>query len=103
MRIVIFDTPEGKAQGLQHLTAIEPGILFLFTGIPPGTGFHSRNVPEPFDIAFIAEDRTILALKRMYPPHDLAEAPPGCAMAVEAKAGWLPHWGFFPGWRTVSF
>lgn len=103
MRIVVLNTPEEKAQGLQYMPVIEGGVLFLFTEIGPGTWFHSRNVAEPFDIAFLAPDRTILDLRRMTPPHDVIETPPGCAMVVEAKAGWLPHWGFFPGWRTVSF
>lgn len=103
MRIVIFDTPEDKARGLQFIPVIEPGVLFLFRDIPGGTWFHSQNVREPFDIAFISADRRILSLQRMVPPLDLAQAPPECAMAVEAKAGWLPHWGFLPGWRTVSF
>ncbi len=89
MNIVTFDTPEQQVQGLQHLTEIPAGVLYVFPLVEPGTYFHSWNVPEPFDIAFLAEDFTVLAIGQITPPQEGMTAPAGTAMVVEAKAGGL--------------
>jgi uncharacterized membrane protein (UPF0127 family) len=97
MRIIIFETPEEKMQGLQHMRWIEDQTLYLFPNTYEGTVFHSRNVPEPFDIAFVGSDGTILDLTRMHPPNALVQAPEGSVMAVETKAGRCAIWGILPG------
>lgn len=100
MRVEVFDTPGKRERGLQHRRSIEPGALFVFTDVPGGVQFHSMNVPEPFDIAFVAGDGTVLLQTTMVPEADVVVAPPGTAWAAEAKAGWLRHWGFAPGRRV---
>lgn len=97
MRIVTFATPEEKMQGLQHMPRIDDQTLYLFPNTYEGSVFHSRNVREPFDIAFVGVDGTVLDLVRMLPPKALAEAPPGSVMAVETKAGRCAMWGILPG------
>jgi len=94
VNVVTFDTPEQQAQGLQHLPEIPAGVLYVFPLVDPGTYFHSCNVPEPFDIAFLSEDFTVLAIGQITPPQDGMTAPPATAMVVEAKAGVLQAAGF---------
>lgn len=102
MNVVTFDTPEQQAKGLQYLPEIPAGVLFVFPLVEPGTYFHSWNVPEPFDIAFLAEDFMVLAIDRITPPQDGMTAPAGTAMVVEAKAGMLRTVGFELG-HTARF
>ncbi len=102
MNLTIFDTPQEQAKGLQYLPEIPAGILYVFPLVTSGTYFHSRNVAEPFDIAFLAEDFTVLAIAQITPPQDGMTAPPATAMVVEAKAGMLRASGFAPG-RIVKF
>lgn len=97
MRIVTFQTPEEKAQGLQHLRQVDDRTLYLFPNTFEGAVFHSRNVPEPFDIAFVGPDGTVLHVVNMTPPGDLAKAPEGTVMAVETKGGRCAIWGLLPG------
>lgn len=97
MNVHIFETPEEQAEGLQHLDSIDPDTLYVFPVIPEGVEFHSMNVPEPFDIAFLTDEYFVLALVRMVPTNDRIRSPRGCTMAVEAKAGRLARWGFVPG------
>jgi uncharacterized membrane protein (UPF0127 family) len=97
MRFIIFETPEEKAQGLQHMPWIDDQTVYLFPDTYGGTVFHSQNVQEPFDIAFVGEDGTVLDLVRMQPPRALVQAPEGSVMAVETKAGRCAMWGILPG------
>lgn len=101
MRVVVFETPEEQAEGLQHRPFIEPDTLFVFPAIKPGAVFHSRNVKEPFDLAFLSFGNTVLLKRRVFPTQETVEAPPGTWTAVEARAGWLDFWKFFPG-HTVE-
>jgi uncharacterized membrane protein (UPF0127 family) len=101
MNVYVFETLNEQAQGLQHLDAIDPDTLYVFPSVSEGMEFHSMNVPEPFDIAFLTDKYFVLALVRMKPTFDRVKVPPGCAMAVEARAGNLPRWGFVPG-NTMS-
>ena len=84
-------------QGLQHLPWIPDQTVYLFPNTYEGSIFHSQNVAEPFDIAFIAEDGTVLDVVQMVPPKALARAPEGSVMAVETKAGRCGIWGILPG------
>lgn len=102
MRVVIFDTPELQEQGLQFLEQIEDDTLFVFPLVTHGARFHSRNVPQSFDLAFLTDDFVVIDRFTVKPPHGIALAPNGTYMAVEAKAGNLSRWGFTPG-RRVDF
>lgn len=97
MQVLVFETPEEQAQGLQS-RQIEPDTLFVFPHIKPGTLFHSRNVLEPFDLAFLSFDNRVLEKHRITPTDGIAVAPQGTWTAIEAKAGWLDRWKFLPGY-----
>lgn len=101
MNVHVFETLDEQAEGLQHLGEIDPNTLYVFPAVSEGVEFHSRNVPEPFDIAFLTDGYFVLTLVRMNPTMDRVKAPAKSAMAVEAKAGNLSRWGFFPG-NTMS-
>lgn len=100
MQVVIYETSEERAQGLQHKPFIEPDTLFVFPDIHPGAIFHSRNVPEPFDLAFLSFDNRVLEKHRMIPMEAIAVAPQGTWTAIEAKAGSFDRWKFLPGYRV---
>ena len=56
-----------RRAGFQHICSkwVQAwGVLFVFPATQRAT-FHMRNVGEDLDIAFIAEDGRILALKKM--------------------------------------
>jgi len=86
--------------GLQYRQYIEPGTLFVFPLINEGALFHSRNVREDFDLAFIAEDFTVLAKRTIHPELETMEAPRRTFMALESKAGEMRRWGFEPGGKV---
>jgi uncharacterized membrane protein (UPF0127 family) len=97
MRIVVFETPEEKAMGLQYKPFIEDQTLFVFPNVGYGDYFHSENVPEPFDIAFVDHRGTVIFTAVMHPPEDTVEVPRDAVMALEAKAGNMFGWGILPG------
>ena len=97
MRIITFATPEERALGLQHKAFIEDETLFVFPDIDGGHVFHSRNVPEPFDIAFLAYDGYCLRMTRMFPPDDVIEVPEEAVVALESKPGNMARWGIVQG------
>lgn len=101
MRVVIFNSQDEQAIGLQFRRYIEPNTLFVFPFIREGTYFHSRNVPEPFDLAFLAPDRTVLSKSVIVPTEEIAWVPHGATMALEAKRGWLSAFGIEVGRRAV--
>ena len=103
VRIVTFETPAERALGLQFKEAIEPDILFVFPGTHRGAAFHSRNVPEPFDIAFLSQELVVLQIDYIIPPNGMTVAPPGSAIAVEARAGRLTEWGFRRGQQAFEY
>lgn len=97
VHVHVFETAEDQARGLQFMSPIDPDTIYVFPVVPEGTEFHSVNVREPFDIAFLTEDYFTLLVARMAPEADRIRAPKGSALAVEARAGNLPKWGFRPG------
>lgn len=102
VKIVIFDTPALQERGLQFRGQIEDDTLFYFPLVNPGVQFHSRNVPEPFDLAFLARDFSVLRKVTVHPPDGTAVAPPGTWAAVESKAGVMARWGFREGVQVPS-
>lgn len=99
--IIVFKTPLEQARGLQY-REIEDDTLFVFPGVREGTVFHSRNVQEPFEIAFITIDHYVLEVWTVVPQSQTIRAPKGTSMAVESKVGVMPRWGFMPG-VNISF
>jgi len=97
MRILTMTTPAEKMQGLQHLPWVPDQTIYVFPEVYEGDQFHSRNVAEPFDIAFIDANDRVIDLRRMYPPDDLVQAPEGSVTAIETKAGRCALWGILPG------
>lgn len=97
MNVLILETVDEQSTGLQYLDRIDPDFIYVFPGIPEGIEFHSMNVPEPFDIAFLTEWGFVLSVVRMRPTGDRVRAPKDTALAIEAKAGNLARWGFVPG------
>ena len=96
MRYAILDTFEKQERGLQHLTRIDPDLVLVFPYVEPGWVFHSRNVPEPFDLAFVSRDRRVLLLETVHPPTGTLRAPAGSWMALESAAGSLSGLGLGP-------
>jgi len=97
MKLLIMQTPQEKMMGLQYLPWVPDQTIYVFPDVFEGDQFHSRNVAEPFDIAFISGDHKVLDLRRMYPPDDLVTAPQGSVKAIETKAGRCAIWGILPG------
>jgi uncharacterized membrane protein (UPF0127 family) len=89
MKVVVFRTYEERQRGLQHMAAIPDDTAYVFTGPFVLGQFHSRNVPEPFDIAFLSVTLHLIEKRRMVPPEDVVQAPIGTMYVVEAKAGVL--------------
>lgn len=100
MQVVMFETPTEQAEGLQHRPFIEPDTLFVFPHVRPGVVFHSRNVREPFDLAFLSFDNIVLEKRLIHPTEEVAVAPAGTWTAIEARAGWLDYWKFLPGYKV---
>lgn len=100
MQVVVFETSQEQAEGLQDRPFIEPDTLFVFPYIRPGTVFHSRNVREPFDLAFLSFDNIVLEKRTIHPMEEIAVAPEGTWTAIEARAGWLDYWKFVQGYRV---
>lgn len=97
MKTRIFESEEEISRGLQFMEPIPADTLFVFPGVPERAHFHSENVREPFDLAFVSEDDRVLYLQTLYPPHATATAPAGTAYAVESKAGILTRRGLGAG------
>jgi uncharacterized membrane protein (UPF0127 family) len=101
MKVVIYNSQEEQAIGLQFRKRIEADTLFVFPLIRAGSVFHSRNVAERFDLAFLAPDRTVLWKGVITPTLETAAAPKGATMALEAKEGWLSAFGVEVGRRAA--
>lgn len=96
MKVVVFKTPFEQAHGLQYAPTIDPDTSYVFPGIKGGISFHSRNVPEPFDIGYFTKKMQLLKAATIIPPHQTDTAPEGTFLALETKAGNLKKWGFVP-------
>lgn len=83
--------------GLQHLPWIPDQTIYVFPDVYEGDVFHSRNVAEPFDIAFLSEEHIVLDVQTIQPEREVITAPKGSDMAIETKAGRCAVWGILPG------
>lgn len=93
MRIIVFRSREEQVVGLQYRPRIEDETIFVFPDVNPGTVFHSRNVREPFDIAFLDKTYSVLVKETLTPEAGTVTAPAGTALAIEARAGVLSRHG----------
>lgn len=96
-----MDTPGKKAKGLQHMKPIPEKTVWSFLDVREGQVFHSQNVMEPFEIAFLDEVGRVLSLDTIVPQKAIIAAPKGAAMAVESKDGELTRIGLEVG-RKVN-
>lgn len=95
--VITFDTVQKRAKGLQHMFPIPPATLFVFPDMRAGMQFHSQNVREPFDIAFLSARGEVLDVVTVVPPRAIRTAPPGTFVVVEAAEGELLRLGFEQG------
>lgn len=102
MQIKILLTKEEQSVGLQFLLAIPDDTIYVFVSPSPGGHFHSRNVPEPFDLMFLSADRRVLCWGRVTPPNGTVSTPLDTAYALEAKPGVLEKF-IVQGKFTLSF
>lgn len=96
-----MDTAYKKAKGLQHMKPIPEKTIWSFLDVQEGQIFHSQNVMEPFEIAFLDDAGNVLSLDTIVPQKAIIAAPKGAAMAVESKDGELSRIGFEAG-RKVN-
>jgi uncharacterized membrane protein (UPF0127 family) len=97
VRFVVLRSPAEQELGLQHRARVEADTLYVFPGVRGGAVFHSRNVPEPFDLAFLSEDWRVLWKGTLVPEADTAAAPFGTALAIESRAGMMDAVGLRAG------
>lgn len=93
MRFIVFRTREEQVVGLQHMKPIPDETIFIFPGIPPGVEFHSRNVQEPFDIAFLDSKYSVLKKATITPQKETIVSPEGTALVIETREGLLARHG----------
>jgi uncharacterized membrane protein (UPF0127 family) len=89
MNIKVLRTREERDLGLQHLPRIPDDTIYVFVGPFLGGQFHSRNVPEPFDLVFLSASLQVMYQNRLKPPNDVVKIPPDVMYALEAKPGVL--------------
>jgi uncharacterized membrane protein (UPF0127 family) len=89
MQIKVLRTREEMDLGLQHMTRIPNDTIYVFVGPFLGGQFHSRNVPEPFDLVFLSAGLQVMSQNRLTPPNDVVRIPPDVMYALEAKPGVL--------------
>lgn len=97
MNVHVFETLEAQEKGLQFLPYADPDTLYVFPEVWAGSIFHSENVSERFEIAFLSIDYLTLSVTLMTPPHAIVQAPKRTAMAFEAVPGRFARWGIVPG------
>ena len=91
--VINLKTPEEKARGLQGMSQIAEDTLWIFHDVNPGIVFHSRNVPEPFDIAFLDASGRVLEVHTVEPPRGTIQAPERTSMVLESKEGEMSSLG----------
>ena len=97
MKLVVFGTVSEQARGLQYMDHIDPDTVFLFPAIREGRPFHTRNVQQPIDIAFVGQDTKVISVLTADPGKDDIRAPKGTAAALESVAGLMTKIGIVEG------
>lgn len=91
MKIKVLRTREERDLGLQHLPRLPDDTIFVFVGPFLAGQFHSRNVPEPFDLIFLSSKLDVMSRHRLEPPHHVVPVHYDAWLAIEAKAGLLDN------------
>lgn len=89
LQLMIADTPEKRAKGLEGVDRLEPdtGMLFVFEQ-PIIQCMWNRNIKYPLDVAFFTENWSIINAERMEAGSAKKTCPISPAkFAVETNAG----------------
>lgn len=92
LSVEVVDTPEERSRGLMFRESLDwnSGMLFVYPG-PRRMGFWMKNTYIPLSVAFIDEDKKIIAIYDMEPlRYDIVYSPPFPARyALEVNQGWF--------------
>lgn len=102
-RIEVVDTPAARAQGLSGRRSIPEnyGMLFIFEA-KGNYGFWMKDMYVPIDIAWLADDGTVLGVVEAYDPSTYPEAvypPEPVRYVLETRAGEMRRQGWGEGSR----
>ena len=109
LQVEVAHTPAQRRIGLmgRDTLADGTGMLFLYQAERPAdTGFWMQNTLIPLDIAYLGEDGTIRAIRRMAPCLATTDCPTYRAgvpysAALEVNQGWFADHGAAVGDRAV--
>ncbi len=94
--VEVVKTPEERSRGLMYRNHLDwdSGMLFVYPG-PRQMVFWMKNTYIPLSIAFIDEDKKIIAIYNMEPQrYDILYSPPSPAKyALEVNQGWFENNG----------
>jgi len=97
--VEIADDPAERAQGLMFRENLEPsaGMLFIYER-PQPAAFWMKNTLIPLQIAFVADDGTVVNLAEMK-PHSLDShcSTRPVRFVLEMNTGWFSKRGVKPG------
>jgi len=102
--IEVVDTPATRAQGLSGRRSIPEnyGMLFIFEA-KGNYGFWMKDMYVPIDIAWLADDGTVLGVVEAYDPATYPEAvypPEPVRYVLETRAGEMRRQGWGKGSRV---
>lgn len=104
IRAQVAQTPEQRQTGLMYRREMPPndGMLFIFEAPSPQC-FWMRNTPLPLDIAFIADDGSVVNVAQMQPFSDASHcsAKP-VRYVLEMHQGWFAKRGVKAGSRIAG-
>lgn len=95
--VQLADTPELRERGLMFQKSAEPGMLLLYPE-PRMISLWMRNTDLTLDVAFIAPDWRIMAIKPLQPLDETPVSAPAAALAaLEMPRGWFAERNIQPG------
>lgn len=87
MKIKVLRTRDEMDVGLQHLPRLPDDTVFVFVGPFIAGQFHSRNVPEPFELVFLSSRMDVISRHLLTPPTAVVPVHFDAMYALEAKPG----------------
>ena len=102
LKVKIADTPDLLSKGLMFVKEMDQdkGMLFKFPSIIEAS-FWGKNTYLPLDIAFVDVANKITDIKHIAPLSTKLIRSNGCAMAIEANAGYFKSKGINPGHKVI--
>ena len=97
--VLIADDFDGRTRGLMFRTRLpaDTGMIFAFPA-ETTTPFWNKDTPLDLDLAFLAEDGTILEIRRLERANpDLITPTVAYRLALELPAGWFAGMDFGVG------